>query len=70
MKHKVGEEVYVNFNDGIMKTEILRIRNNKYVVSIRGAEFEMKENEVSKEAKIIRGVSPLVSPSYQEEAGY
>ncbi len=70
MKHKIGAEVFVNFDDGIMKFKIQNIRGSKYVISVRGAEFEMKENEVSLEAKRIKGVSPFVSVSHQEEAGH
>ncbi len=69
LRHKVGDEVYVNFNDGVKKSKILQTRGNKYVVNMGGVEIEMKENEVSLEAKVIKGVSPLLSVGCQEEAG-
>jgi len=55
MQYKKGENVYINFMDGVMIVEILNIIRNRYEIEVKGKKFLMKEEEVSKIAKVLKG---------------
>jgi len=67
MKYKKGEKIYVNFNDGVMQTEILHVLRSGYKVEVSGREFTMGFNEVSKEAKILKGVPSIRTEAFQHD---
>ena len=59
MRFEKGNEVYVNYMDGVIKTKILHVHRDGYSVEVRGTRFHMGFNEVSLEAKVISGVPPI-----------
>lgn len=63
MLHKKGDNVYVNYNDGVMKVEILEENSDSYRIKIADRNFTMKENEVSSKPNKIKGVSAFRSAS-------
>ncbi len=66
-KHKKGEKVYVNFNDGVKEVEILHVHRYGYLVNVSGLDYTMCFNEVSKEAKRMGGVPAIRTPSFQHD---
>jgi hypothetical protein len=59
MKHSIGKVVYVNYEDGMMMTQILDVSDKGYRIEIKGKSFLMGFNEVSESPNQILGVKPI-----------